>query len=425
MTVSQKDKDILRSLAEQLARIATLPVHKEKAELWRQLNQLEPTRPLLWINEIPWHELNVNDELTRQTTDPWCRTVETGLRRTLYQWRHMPGDMVVDDYLSCPLVIHSTGLGIDEDVDIVMTDEASDIVSRRFHAQISEPEDIEKIKMPRVTYDGQATEENYQKMCDIFGGIMPVKKIGKVGTSATDRKDTWFAPWDELIRWWGVQEAMMDLVLRPQMVNDFVSRLMDAYLCELDQWVELNLLSRNDDNTRIGSGGYGYTDELPGDDYDPTHLTPKNMWGSATAQIFSAVSPEMHWEFALRHERRWLERWGLTYYGCCEPLDGKMQVLRRIPNLRKVSMSPWVDAERAANEVGTDYVYSHKPSPAVLAEDNWHPGRAKAALHDTLEKARGCRIEVILKDVSTVRYQPQRLWEWEKMAMEVTHGFQP
>jgi hypothetical protein len=38
--------------------------------------------------------------------------------------------------------------------------------------------------------------------------------------------------------------------------------------------------------------------------------------------------------------------------------------------------------------------------------------------HD-LETARGCHIEIIMKDVSTVRYQPQRLWEWEKIAMQV------
>jgi hypothetical protein len=27
----------------------------------------------------------------------------------------------------------------------------------------------------------------------------------------------------------------------------------------------------------------------------------------------------MHEEFALQYEKRWLERFGLTYYGCCEP----------------------------------------------------------------------------------------------------------
>ena len=409
MTVSQHDRDILRRLAGQQAEIAALSVHKDKAELWRKLNDLEPVRPLVWINEIPWNEMNVDEELTLQTSAPWAREIETGLRQLLYQWRHMPADMIVDDYLTCPLVIYSTGVGLSEDAEIVKTDETNEIVSRRFHRQISQPEDIEKIKMPQVTYDREATEENYQRMCDILADILPVRQVGK--------KRIGFAPWDKLVTWWGIQDALIDLVERPQMVEAAISRLVDAYVCELDQWETLNLLARNDDNTRIGSGGYGYTIHLPQQGSDPTHVRPQNMWGSATAQIFGSVSPKMHWEFALRHEMRWLERWGLTYYGCCEPLDIKMEILRRIPNLRKVSISPWVNLDRAVGAVGTDYVLSRKPSPAVLAEDTWRPEAARNDLEQFLEKARGCRVEIIMKDISTVRYQPQRLWEWEKIAI--------
>ncbi len=406
-----RDRDILRRLAGQIAEIAALPVQKEKADLWRRLNQLETTRPLVWINEIPWHEMDTDGELTLHTTEPWAQEAERGMRRLLYQWRHMPGDMVVSDYWPCPLVIHSTGFGITEDVDVVRTDEQSDIVSRRFHRQISGPEDIAKIKTPQVTCDWEASEARYQKLCAAIGDILPVKKVGKKGL--------WFAPWDNLIRWWGLEEAMMDLVLRPQLVHEAISRLVEACLAELEQLEELNLLSRNDDNTRVGSGAYGYTDELPGDDFDPLHVRPHNMWGCATAQIFAAVSPEMHYEFALQYEMRWLERWGLTYYGCCEPLDTKMHILRQIPNLRKVSMSPWVDVARAADEVGQDYVLSLKPNPAALAEDTWRPALVREQLRDALEKTRGCHVEIVLKDISTVRYQPQRLWEWEKIAMEL------
>jgi hypothetical protein len=35
-------------------------------------------------------------------------------------------------------------------------------------------------------------------------------------------------------------------------------------------------------------------------------------------------------------------------------------------------------------------------------------------------KAHGCVVETILKDISTVRYEPQRLWEWAQMARELT-----
>ena len=67
-------------------------------------------------------------------------------------------------------------------------------------------------------------------------------------------------------------------------------------------------------------------------------------------------------------------------------------------------------------KVGRDYVMSRKPSPAILAEDPWQPQRARQELCDFLDAARGCHVEVIMKDISTVRRQPQRLWEWARMA---------
>ncbi|MDP6544178.1 MAG: hypothetical protein QGH60_09325 [Phycisphaerae bacterium] len=415
MKVSNTDREVLRALAGDLAEIAALDIHAEKAAMWARVNKLQNERPMVWMNEIPWHEMNVDDELTLKCEDPFRRELEDDMRKTIYQWRHMPGDMIVSNYISCPLVIEDTGFGLDEDVEVAITDPESDVVSRKFHRQIIEPEDIEKIANTAITHDEDATEQRYEMMCDAMGDIMPIRKEGIKGM--------WFSPWDELIRWWGVQEAMMDLVLRPQMVNDIVSRLVDVYIDRLDQWEELNLLTPNNDNTRVGSGAYGYTDELPGESFDPQHVTASNLWGCATAQIFSQVSPQMHWEFALRHEMRYLERWGLTYYGCCEPLDIKMDILRRIPNLRKISMSPWVNPERSAGLVGEDYVYSFKPNPAVLAEDRWRPDQARQDIVRFLEPARACRVEIIMKDVSTVRRQPQRLWEWEKIVMEVVEDY--
>ena len=193
----------------------------------------------------------------------------------------------------------------------------------------------------------------------------------------------------------------------------------------LDQWEASGLLTSNNDNTRIGSGGYGYTAGLPAPDRSGTFLAgqpAKSLWGCATAQIFSDVSPKMHWEFALKHELRWLERWGLTYYGCCEPLDRKIDILRRVPNLRKISASPWNNVERLINKVGGDYVLSRKPNPAILARDAWQPDQARLELGEFLERSRGLSVEIILKDISTVRHDPQRLWSWEKMAMAMVES---
>ncbi|MGO9110939.1 MAG: hypothetical protein ACLP9L_17090 [Thermoguttaceae bacterium] len=413
--LSARDVDMLRRLAGELAEIAALPIHKEKARLWQKLNDLQSERPMVWTNEICWHEMDVDGELTPLTEHPWARGQERDLRRTLYQWRHMPGDMVVSPYLVCPLAVHSTDFGIMEDVDVVRTDAASDVVSRHFKIQIRDFPDLEKIRMPVVTHNELATHFRYDAMCRVYDGILPVRKIGQT--------HIWYTPWDYLIRWWGIQEAMIDLVDRPELVHAGVQRMVDAWMAELDQFEALNALSLDCDNTRIGSGGYGYTSQLPGSDFDPAHVRPRNMWGCSNAQIFSEVSPRMHWDFALKHDLRWLSRWGLTYYGCCEPLDRKIDILRQIPNLRKISVSPWCNTTSIVAKVGRDYVMSRKPSPAILAEDQWHPERARQDLCDFLDAARGCHVELIMKDISSVRHQSHRLWEWARTAAEVVEAY--
>ena len=408
--LSDSDTSVLRQLGESLAVAAADPVHRERAELWRRLNDLDAVRPLVWINEIPWHEMNVNDELTLRCQHPWARDQEREIRRQLYQWQHLPGDMILSDFVPCNLALYSTDFGIVEQTDIVRTDPESDIVSRRFHRQILDFPDIEKIKLPVVTHDEEATQYQFQALQEVFRDVLPVRKVGQ--------SHIWFTPWDYLIRWWGIEEAMLDMYERPELVHAAVERMVEAWMIELDQFVALQGLALDCNNTRVGSGGYGYVSALPGADYDPAWVKPHNMWGCSNAQIFSEVSPEFHWEFALKHDLRWLRRWGLTYYGCCEPLDGKIDLLRRIPNLRKISASPWCQTDRLVEQIGIDYVISHKPSPAVLAEDDWDVERARRNLRRVLEQTRGCHVEVIMKDVSTVRRQPQRLWEWARMARE-------
>lgn len=367
-----RDIDILRRLAAEQASIARLAVHAEKAELWRRLNQREPVRPMVWINEICWNEMDVDGELRLLCSDAWAREQEQGLRRLLYQWRHMPADMIVDEYLTCPIVWRTTGFGVSPREAIIRSDATSAVVSHRYQSQFLNENDIEKIQKPEISVDGEATETAYARMCAVYGDVLPVRTVGIKGA--------WFSPWDRLVELWGVERALTDLMDRPEMVNAAMQRFVDAHLAMLDQWEALGLLARNDDNTRIGSGGYGYTGELPGHVDDPRRLSARNLWGCATAQIFSDVSPKMHWEFALRHELRWLERWGLTYYGCCEPLDRKIEILRRIPNLRKISVSPWNNVERFLNKAGGDYVLSRKPNPAVLARDVWQPEAARQEL---------------------------------------------
>jgi hypothetical protein len=412
INLAPDEAETLRGLGREIAEIAADPVNAERAALWTRLNDLKPVRPMVWINEIPWHEMDVVGELTLRTRNAWARELETSLRRTIYQWRHLPGDMIVNPWIECPLAIHSTDFGIVEDVDVVRTDSANEIVSRHFHVQIKEPTDIEKIQMPRVTHSETTTKVVYETMRDLFKDVIPVKKVGQT--------HIWFTPWDYLIRWWGIEEAMMDMIDRPDMVHAAYERMVDAWMVELDQFEEMNLLSLDDANVRIGSGGYGYVSDLPGTPFDPAHVRPRNMWGCSNAQILASVSPEMHWEFAMEHDFPWMRRWGLNYYGCCEALDRKVDLLRRIPNLRKVSVSPWNDYGRMFAALGPDYVASVKPNPAIFLDAEWSEEAARAAIDGALDvaAAEGVAIELIMKDISTVARKPQRLWAWARIAAE-------
>lgn len=329
----------------------------------------------------------------------------------------MRDDSVVEPVVTCPMVIRNTGCLPEEETDIVRTDEASDIISRHYKKQITDENDLEIIKYPEITLDAEATEHIYNTTADIFDGILPVEKQGIAYLG--------IEPVDDLVRLWGVQEFLIDLALRPELVHKFMSRLTDALLYVLKQYEEKNLLSLNNREMIAGQGGHGYTDEQPGPGYDPAHVKPSNLWGSSTAQIFSEVSPAMHEEFSLEYELRWLKQFGLTYYGCCEPLHRKIDILKRIPNLRKISMSPWVNIEEGAEAIGNNYVFSYKPNPAIFAQESWDLEYARKDLEASLKKMRkhNCIVEVIMKDVSTVRYKPHRLWEWVRMAVETTERF--
>ncbi len=406
-----RDRIELRELGKKVAEFAAEPVNDTRKRQWEHCNKLDAEKPMVWFDEVCWHEMNVDDELTLRTEHPFCRQIEAELRQQIYLWRHMQGDMVIEPVIYAPLAITNTGIGINKEMDIVKTDDKNDVVSRHFIITIKDEDDIDKIKYPEIIHNSELSAVIESKYREVFEGILKVERRGAPGF--------WFAPWDDIVMYTGVQEALLDLAMRPDYIKKLVSKLVDVGLFVLGRYEDMGLLSSNNYNTRIGSGAYGYTDELPRLTTGRDVVRSENIWGSCTAQIFAEVSPEMHEEFALEYERKWLSRFGLTYYGCCEPLHHKMEQMRTIPNLRKVSISPFADLKKAEEAVGDDYVISYKPSPAILAERHWAADKIKEDLRKNISIIKNRNVEMIMKDISTVKYQPQRLWEWVRIASEI------
>jgi len=407
--LNKEDVAAVRELAARVAEIAALPVQDEKRALWRQLNARKPARPMVMIDQVCWNEMNGGDELTLRCRDAECRGYEDYLRRTLYQWKHFPVDMVVEPFVRIPKAVHNTGFGIRVQEETAVTDPANSVVGHRFFNQFETEDDLQKICMPRIDHDPAETDRRLAVARVLFDGLLEVRLWGA---------DPYVSLWDPISTWMGVENALYALVDRPDYMHRLVGRMTEGYMGMLDRLEERGLLC--EPQCLIHCTG-AYTDELPAPGYNPERPRTKDLWTFGLAQMFSTVSPRMFKEFEVDYVSRICARFGLVYYGCCDPLDGKMNEVRMIPNVRKISMSPWVNEERGAAEIGPDFVYSRKPSPALLAGATFEPERVREdllATHRVCEK-HDCPLEIILKDISTVRYEPGRLTQWADIAMQV------
>jgi hypothetical protein len=407
---SKEDVQVIRELAARVGEIAALPVQEEKRALWRKLNALEQTRPMVMIDQVCWNEMVFGDDMVLRCEDPECRGYEVLLRRLLCQWDHFRVDMVVEPFIPVHRAIYNTGFGIQIDDEVAVGDPTNDVVGHLYSNQLENDDDLEKVQMPQISHDPAETERRLGVAHELFDGLLEPRLMGM--------DPGYISLWDPISTWMGVQEALFALIMRPEFMHRLVGRVTDGLMGMLDQLEEQGLLC--EPQSLIHCTG-AYVDELPAAGYDPEKPRLKDLWAFGLAQMFSTVSPQMFKDYEVDYVSRICERFGIVYYGCCDPLDGKMDEVRMIPNVRKISMSPWVDQERGAQEIGGDYVYSRKPSPAFLAPDIFHPDQVREDLvaTRTVCEKHGCPSELILKDISTVRYEPQRLTEWANIAMEV------
>ena len=138
------------------------------------------------------------------------------------------------------------------------------------------------------------------------------------------------------------------------------------------------------------------------------------------AQTFGVISPAMFEEFELNYLLSVASRFAYTYYGCCEPLDDKISVIKKIPNLRKIGCSPWANVERCAAQICGDYVLSRKPNPAHIAIVT-DPEVIRKETEETVKACLkyGCPYDIVLKDISTVSGRPQNLIVWAQTVSDV------
>ena len=410
-----QDKNVIRDLAKKVTELSHDPVMENRKRQWIAHNDLKSKQPLVLVfPEGGWRELLPASVLICK--DENARCIEWELRKIIYKYENIDDDSIVENKWIVTKSFGDTGWGLEPKRIVINTDEKAGRMETayRYEAVINSPSDLKKLKHPEVIYDEKDSIQRYKDAQELFGDILNVE------LRATGQLSLCYTPLYTKLR--GLTQVMMDMYEEPNMLHDAMTFMEQGYNKLIDQYSEMNLLSLNNDNTYHSSGGIGFSDELPREGFDPDKVRTKDIWASAQSQEMSEVSPEMHYEFVMKYEMNTLSKFGLNGYGCCENLTKKLKYVMQIPNIRRISISPWADVETCAEILKDKYIYSWKPNPSYIAMDNFNEEFIKKDIQHTLDVTKDCILEIILKDTHTCRNQPQRFTKWTKIARDLINA---
>ncbi|MEI8094571.1 MAG: hypothetical protein WCG80_10180 [Spirochaetales bacterium] len=403
--IPPSDRVILRALATRVAELASRPEEDRKRKLWTAHNDLKSTEPVVFCDpENGWGEILPSEALICE--NELARVWEHGLRKEIFWALEMKDDRVIEPWFTVGYHYADSGWGYD--LKKIGGEHGGSYV---WEIPIQDWEtDFERLKFPEITIDEVNTQRTLNLAEEVFSGILPVRLKGQ----------WWWTlglTWD-FINLRGLENFMFDLYDNPDWVHKTLSLLSQGTLRKLDFLESRGLLPLNTEGTYVGSGGFGWTEQLPAPGFDPQQVRTRDMWGFCESQETVGVSAEMFEEFVLPYQLPILERFGLNCYGCCEPLDVRWEAVKKVPRLRRVSTSPWADRPRMAGLLGKDYILSLKPSPAPLAVPHLDEALVRQTIRDDLVATRGCVVEYIMKDNNTLGGNPRNATRWVELVRE-------
>ena len=399
---TNNDTTILRDLARRFAEICADPIQTERRDLWRRHNSLKMTRPLIYVRAFAWDEM---PHSVCQCEDPFLAGIEDRLRQNLF-WASLNDDSVFEPWVTVEAAHVCSGWGVG------VPRHHSDEVGGSFKVDypIKQLEDIEKLVAPWHEIDEEETARRLARVEEAIGDLITVN---------LDRGPA-YRVWSgdistDLGYLRGIENIMMDMLDNPE------------WLHRLASFMGEGILSTHEQAEAAGDWGLGahqnqampYAEELEDPAANVNGVKREQLWGYMAAQEVTGISPAMHEEFLLEHQLPIISAFGLSAYGCCEDLTNKIDMLRRIPNLRRIAVSPFADAPRCAEQIGTDYVISYRPSPADMVSYGFDEGRIRSILTRDLEACKGCHVDITLKDVQTVERDPDRIRQWVALTRRV------
>jgi hypothetical protein len=402
IVISEKDRNILKNLAFEVRSIAERDIEKEKKRKWVLHNDLKSKDPLIFCDpENGWNEIITPGILKCESS--LAKKWEIILRKEIFWGTRMLDDKVVLPFFNIGYSYSDSGWGLETNFH------GGDGGAYVWDAPLKSEDDFYKMEFPKINVDYETTHETVELANNIFDGILEVQVKG-----------TW---------WWslglttnlaflrGLQNLMVDMLDNPGLIHKTMRFLMDGTLAEIKYLEENKLLSLNNDSY-VGSGGFGFTEELPKAGFSADAVRTVDIWGFSESQETTGISPSMFEEFVFQYQLPILKLFGLNCYGCCEPLEKRWDIVKKIPNLRRVSVSSWADFYQMGKYLQDGYIYSVKLKPTDIATYVMDEYMARKRIREILNIAKGCVIEIIMKDNHTIGNNPGNVIKWTEIARE-------
>jgi hypothetical protein len=422
--VGEQDRNRIRELAKRWMEIAAVPVMAERKRQWTALHDLRQERPMILIETSCIEGFLEDRELTCENT--YLRGVERQMIRTIRQFEDVGDDIVIEPYYRIGWEIEEPDFGIDVEMRPGLTAEGQTSLGYAFNHPLHAPEEIGKLRKRTTAVNREKTMENKQVLEDVFGDIMPVKLGNYDPLCPIEGDDEWvgmffFALTWQVFRFIGNDNLLLWVYDHPDTIHKLMEYMVEDRLRTFRFVEKEKLIVPNTDNQMAGPRFYGYVSDLPGPDHTGD-VTLKHCWGWPESQESMIISPEMYKEFVLPYLARLAREFGYVYYGCCEPVDDRIDMLMdAVPNLRAVSISGWADFDFMAEKLGERIVYSRKPTPAYMSGANPDWDLMREDMRKTYEatKRNNCNTELLIRDLYTVGREQKRLRQWTDMVKSI------
>ncbi len=392
--ITDEEKKYLRELAKKQLEYAQLPIMKKREENWLNHNMMKDAKPPI-VMELRSFIQDLMPELKCKSS--LARWVESKLRFWLINHEKINDDKVVPDYFALHWDIEFNQFGdLEIGTERAEDDEGRQLGYKKEHPIQNLEEDFDKLSPSTYSVNREKTMENKKIIEEAIGDILPVK--------IQNNSLEWLVtPSENIVSLMGLEQMMYAMIDSPQKMHELYQFLIDDMKKYLKWQEKEGLLTLNNGNNYVGSGSYGFTNEIPVDK-DKEKVTLKDIWLNMNSQETVGISPDMYGEFIFPYYKEMAKEAGLVYYGCCEPVhDIWDDYVSKLPNLKKVSISPWCDEEIMGEKLkGSDVIYSRKPSPNYIGVGEFHEEDFRDHIKHTLKSAQGCSLELLFRDIYTL-----------------------